>query len=209
MKKIIDTDLGQWVVRKIGGKIIMTSLKKRKKIKLSENQQGAQRRFIKAVAYAKWQMDKPEMKALYETGINKKKLSAYTVALTDALKAPEVDLIETINYYGAVGDTIVISAIDDFKVHRVLVKIIDSDGNRIECGEAVQHGFRSALWTYTATVENFCLDRTRIVATAFDYPGNEGTLETSCVHSFGRPTPAEKTDKSCGKLNKTSKRKNP
>jgi hypothetical protein len=49
--------------------------------------------------------------------------SAYSAALTDYLKAPKINAIDTDYFKGAVGDVIWIVALDDFKIQRLTVTI--------------------------------------------------------------------------------------
>ena len=91
MKNNIIRALLLWIRRKIEqtfhcGETCQVKHPKRKRSS-SKSQLINQDRFRQAAAHAKVQMRDPEMKAAYETGINKKKQSAYAVAFIDALKA--------------------------------------------------------------------------------------------------------------------------
>jgi hypothetical protein len=178
MKTKICDLLVRWIVSKTSsGKIIF---KREKPRKASPSRSIAQRdhqdRFRMAAAYASNQMRDAETKAMYETGINKKKNSAYAVAISDALNAPKVHEIDTVGYEGAVNSIIAINASDDFRVVSVNVTIQDPDGKLLETGEAIQHPFNRNLWSYTTTVKNSRLPGSTISATAYDLPGNETTL---------------------------------
>ncbi|CAN5384480.1 hypothetical protein BH10BAC4_BH10BAC4_21860 [soil metagenome] len=166
----------EWSIRKVGGSIRIKQIQRKpyKRRNVSESQTTAQTRFGKAVEFANVQMSLPERKALYQTGINQKKRSAYMVAVSDALVAPTVRTIDATGYTGAVGDIISITAVDDFKVVRVHVVITDPDGCVLERGEADNSGY-VFRWMYTATVANSTLKGTTISATAFDLPRNEST----------------------------------
>ena len=102
----------------------------------------------------------------------------YSRALEDFLSPPVVKLINTRNYKGAGGDTIVIRAVDDFRVTGVRVEIYAADGKLLEAGNADQDT-NGIDWTYTATETNPGPAGSKIRAIATDVPGNEGTLEVT------------------------------
>lgn len=169
--------LGDVVVyREHRGKIIMSNRPKRGG-EPTESQRLAKVRFMRGVQYAKAQLEDPAAKAEYETGINNQKNSAFMVALTDYLTAPRVDLIDTALYQGAVGDTIAITAGDDFKVVSVYVMIMGSTGDVIEQGAAVAQPNSFDDWRYTATVANATLPGTKIIVTVRDKPNNATVVE--------------------------------
>ncbi|CAN5570874.1 hypothetical protein BH10BAC4_BH10BAC4_23360 [soil metagenome] len=168
-------------LRKVAGRLVVTNRPKVKMRQASEDQLAVQKKFLKASRYAKGQVDKPEKKAMYETGITSKKKSAFLVALSDSLIAPEVNEIKTAAYNGAVGDIIKIDATDDFKVMRVAVVISDSNGAELEQGDAVQDADYLETWRYTALVANPTVLGSSISVTAFDFAGNETLLKKVIV----------------------------
>ena len=103
-------------------------------------------------------------------------ISVLNLALSDYIKAPKVDGIDSSAYQGAVGNQILIKASDDFKVDSVKVTILDSAGGVIEDGDAMQQG-DSDDWTYQASVANPTLAGSKINVKATDLPGNETTRE--------------------------------
>ena len=181
MKTTISKKLARWFREKIGGthrhtkNAFADALKRRKS--LSPAQTITRGRFYLAVEYAKAQMCDPEMRALYQSRINRRNMSAYGVAVTDALNAPDVRLIDDDNYRGGVGDVITIRAWDDFMVARVRVILSDTHGTELERGEAIQDRGNIFMWKYTATRANRTLAGTTITATAFDFPGNQASLQ--------------------------------
>jgi hypothetical protein len=169
--------LGEKVsVRKVNGRIVVTNRPNRKLGPPSGKQEAVQQKFLEAVNYAKQQLQQEESRSLYEAGITARKKSALIVAITDYLNAPRVDLIETGEYQGNIGDKIQVKAVDDFKVAAVKIVITDSDGNILEKGEA-EADLKLYHWNYVAKVANPSVAGTRITATAFDRPGNKGQLE--------------------------------
>ncbi len=170
--------LGNTVVyRTIGDQIQMVNKPKKRKT-ISDKQQGVQTNFLKARNYAIRQTANPDFKKLYESGITKKKGSAYMVAMSDYLNAPTIDLIDTFAYKGNVGDVIEVEARDDFRVTAVKVTITDGGGNLLEEGDAQQAEVTGA-WVYKATVANLAVTGSVIKAIAFDRPGNSTPQEVT------------------------------
>lgn len=129
-------------------------------------------RFLDAVQYAKRQVAKDDVKALYATGISKKKNSAYQVAVSDYLGAPKIKQIDADAYRGAAGKAIQVYASDDFKVASVAVVITSAAGEEIERGEATVAMDLRDVWVYTTTSENPSFAGSSITATVKDIPGN-------------------------------------
>ena len=144
---------------------------------MTDKSEQARERFLDAAYYASKQSADPASRALYEKGITEKVKSAYAAALSDYLVAPKVDSINTIDYKGQVGNPIAIRAKDDFMVTRVKVEILDASGTIIEDGDAVTDDSARNLWSYPAKALNATPAGTTIRATAFDKPGNTGSLE--------------------------------
>jgi hypothetical protein len=176
MKVIIDNAL----LYEIIGNMIGKGTRKKRKQPLSERQRAQRERFADASDYAKMQMTDEVRKARYRARINNAHTSAYSVALADALNPPTVKYLNTTAYLGVAGNVITIKAVDDFEVTRVLVQIKSPDGTMIEHGAAVKDKRRPFIWRYIATVMNPALYGTIVSATAYDHPGNQATLETTC-----------------------------
>ncbi|MBS1976324.1 MAG: hypothetical protein JST46_03075 [Bacteroidetes bacterium] len=137
----------------------------------------ARARFNAAAQYAKAQISIPESRALYMTGLTAQKRTAYLVAMTDFLHSPETNFTNIRGYRGRIGDAIVINAVDDFKVTKVDVEILDAAGAIIEEGAAVNNPGKPGEWTYAATVVNSNLSGTKLRAIAYDHAGNTGEAE--------------------------------
>ena len=144
----------------------------------SEKQEIVQQRFLEAVQYSKQQMADEESREMHESAVPDKGRSARLVAMTDYLSVPKLRDIDTSGYLGNVGNTIQIWATDDFMVTGVKVTVKDKSGKVIEAGEAEPDG-KVNIWKYKATVSNPSLKGTTIQATAFDRPGNKGSLEVT------------------------------
>ncbi len=133
-------------------------------------------RFKRAAAYATSVMDNPTLKAEYQLTA-KLGQSAFNKAFSDYQKAPEIyQDIDLATYTGAIGETIEISAIDDFRVQSVHVKLVSVSDAIIEQGLAVQSP-NGLDWVYTITVENSDVAGSKLVITATDLPGNKTVLE--------------------------------
>jgi hypothetical protein len=161
--------------RTINGQIQMANKPKKRKF-FSPRQREIQAEFFKARNYAKRQLLNPDFRKLYETGVTLKKKSAYLVAMSDYLNAPEIDMVDTLSYKGNVGDVIEVEARDDFMVTAVKISITDGDGNLLEEGDARQAEIKE-VWSYKATVANLAVKGSVVKAIAFDRPGNSTPLE--------------------------------
>ena len=164
------------VYRELRGKLIMSN-KPKKVTSLSEAQQTARSRFQRAAFYAKRQMSNPETKALYATGVNDSKFTAFVVALTDYLKAPVIHEVDASAYTGASGQAIDVKATDDFQVKSVQVSIDDPTGVSIEKGEATLTVDAPEQWRYITTAVASLLPGTKITAYARDVAGNVTAFE--------------------------------
>jgi hypothetical protein len=169
--------LGDVVVyRETRGKMIMSN-RPRKPSQPTEHQKNFKAKFLQAVQYAKGQMLDPVAKAEYATGINDKLISAYGVAVTDFLKSPKITGIDVNGYQGLAGDTIVIEALDDFKVTSVAVEIRSALDELLEEGQASQNPVNGLSWNYVATQPNSSLAGTKLIVRAMDKPRNVTTQE--------------------------------
>ncbi|MEO5980000.1 MAG: hypothetical protein ABIS36_23235 [Chryseolinea sp.] len=167
--------IGNLVLRQVNGKTILCNAPaKRKADKLTEHQIETRRRFVLATEYARAHMTNPELKALYETGITKKKRTAYLVAMSDYLKPPSIRAIEFSGNRGKVGKLVLIDAVDDFKVVSVYVKI-ESAGSLIECGEAKYELSAGGSWRYVVTKNNGVPMGSIVTVSAEDFAGNVAT----------------------------------
>lgn len=131
--------------------------------------------FKRAVRYAKSAMLDPALKADYAAKVGTWQ-TPYNVAFRDAFRAPEVHSVISQGYHGQVGDILVISASDDFKVAAVKVSVFNADGSLIETGDAFEET-KSLNWVYTVTQANATLAGSLIRVSAIDLPGNESTVE--------------------------------
>ena len=89
-------------------------------------------------------------------------------------------------YKGLPGDIITVNARDNFEVVKVQVAIYSPADVLIEGGFAVANS-DGISWNYVITQGNNEVSGSKIKATAFDMPGNQGSL-TSPAHSPQSPT---------------------
>lgn len=170
--------IGNAVMRRRGDKTYMSSRPKPRTRELSEKEAAHRERFRRATIYAKGIVASIEAKAPYEQAAKSRNLSAFVVAVTDYLKSPVVEAVNTSRYTGKVGDTVIVRATDDFKVESVRVTITAADGSVNESGMAIQD-LISQEWTYLATQANAFIAGTTIKAVATDKPGNEAEMEVT------------------------------
>jgi hypothetical protein len=154
----------QWFGRTVVGKIPSGPSS------LTPTMAAAREKFRNAANWAKAALANALVQALYKEKAGQG-ISAHNLALADYIRAPRVAEIKTDGYTGAVGSTIEVLAVDDFKVQSVLVTILAPNGNILEQGNAMQPQ-PDALWVYTATVANPSLPGSRIKVVAKDLPGN-------------------------------------
>ncbi|MCK9421471.1 MAG: hypothetical protein M0Q38_02630 [Bacteroidales bacterium] len=121
------------LARNRNGKTFMVIPKTKSKKEANENQVNARRKFTLASRYAKTVLQDPDKLVAY-TAKSHDGLSPYILALTDYLRPPFVDQIDTSGYHGNPGDKIGVTAIDDFGLTEVTVRIADLSGALIEEG---------------------------------------------------------------------------
>jgi hypothetical protein len=168
------------VFRQVGNKTIVATVPQQSG-PISEKQQVQRSKFQEAALYAKGQLSDPASKAEYALAAkadSNEYASAYTVAVADFLNAPDIKQIDLTHYQGNVGNTILITVTDDFKVTDVQVTISNPDGSLVESGNAVQQANVND-WLYTATVQNDVLAGDKITIRAHDKAGNEDLEEKS------------------------------
>jgi hypothetical protein len=167
--------IGDEIVFRQVGKRTVFSKRPRKSNVLSPNQQVQRDFFKNAVLFAKTMLLDPAVRIDYENRAAQAGLpSAYVAAMTDYLKAPEINLLATDFYTGAVGSIIWITVLDAFKIQEMTVTLTDANGALIETGVALPEEGR---WKYVATQPNALVAGTKVIVTAKDRPGKEARVE--------------------------------
>lgn len=162
--------IDNWVYRKYGSRTVLA-----RRPEFSGPPSAAQlmvrEKFRAAAVYAKAALADPVARAVYQVVAEARGLSLFALVVSDYLKAPVVEAIDTTGYHGLVGQSIKVMASDDFAVVGVTVAIRDAADELIEQGPAVLAG---GQWTYTATAAVPAQATVAIEATATDRPGHTG-----------------------------------
>ncbi|HYG37897.1 MAG TPA: hypothetical protein VD908_04725 [Cytophagales bacterium] len=109
-------------------------LKAKKPKTQSPKQKENRGKFKKATWFAKMMMEDPVKKAEYWEKAKKLKLpNAYTAAITEYMRSPEIVDVDISGFKGKAGDEIKVTARKkDFEVEMVEVIIVDGEGKVIE-----------------------------------------------------------------------------
>jgi hypothetical protein len=151
------------------GKTVVSKVPQKRKSD-SEAQKEHQRKFQRAVLYAKSATADAVTGEAYKKAA-KRGQTGYNVAVADFFQAPDIWNIDVSGYAGQPGDLIRIQVSDNFMVKEVRVTISNADGSLVEEGAAVSDAV-GYVWTYAATAVNDSLEGDRIEITASDLPGN-------------------------------------
>ena len=168
---------GEIVFKEWQGKIIMAHSPSTEGREWSPAQIEHRKVFRQATVYGKTFMADPEAHAVYESAAKSQGKPLFSVIMADFLNAPSVDEIDLSEYSGQAGETIRVTAHDDFAVTGVHVAITTSEGNEIEAGEAVETPAGSGQWVYTPTQAVEVGTTVRIAVTATDRAGGMGDAE--------------------------------
>ena len=146
---------GQMVFRSWNGKTFI-SVAPRKPKKQSPLQKENRLKFKKAAGFAKSMMKDPAKKAEYQEIATKLKLpNAYTAAITDYMRNPEINEVDISNYSGKEDEEIqVVARKKGFEIQEVEVIIVDKNGEVIEEGKAAKGSGSDWLYKTRATTED-------------------------------------------------------
>jgi hypothetical protein len=186
MSKLKDkTEVGSFfgeavTVTKVNNRLVVKNRPKRngKKRVLTENEIAQQDHFKQAARYASFVQNNEELNVLYAARKRSKYESAYTVALADFHNAPKISDLIVNKEETDDKDEIQVNASDDFMVMRVSVEIFAADGSLIERGNATQNTEKYIdCWFYIPAVAQPTQPGMKIIATAYDRPGNKTARE--------------------------------
>jgi hypothetical protein len=164
------------VLRQRGGRTMLSSRPVQSGI-VTDKQAAQRERFRKAAQYARASMLTPDVKAEYASTVKDDVfMNAFSAAVADYLKAPEIASVNFDSYKGKTGDGIIVRSAVDYKLVSVKVSIQKADGTAVESGNAVSSGSRLE-WLYTATTTIADITGLKLVITAIDRPGNQVTIE--------------------------------
>jgi len=141
----------------------------------SELRKKQRLRFKEATGYAKKAMSDLLLKQAYQSKC-KQRQTAYARAIQDYLLPPSIEEINLSNYTDEPDSFIRVYATDDFQVKQVYVRIVDEKGDAIEAGFAGREG-KSDWWKFATTVPNRLSEGGKVIAVAYDLPGNKTTKE--------------------------------
>lgn len=163
------------VYRRRGGKTFVSRRPIINKDRLpSAAQLVIQEKFKEGIIYSQRANAIPALKEAYTLAATGNQ-TPYNRAFIDFQTPPKfVGQPDMKGYSGQVGDTIIVKAIDDFRVDRVHV-MVEANSSLIEEGEAVMD-VNGIDWKYTATQANATLAGTQLTFKAYDLPGNEAVL---------------------------------
>lgn len=136
----------------------------------SEAQLRQMQTFKEATFYAKKVIKDPVTKAAYAQRA-KPGQSAYSVAISDYMTAPDISLVDFSLYDGKKGSPLTIRASDDHMVTEVQVAIYDANGVLLEEGSATPEE-NGLDWTYTTQKATTEVQGNRLEIKATDLPGN-------------------------------------
>jgi hypothetical protein len=157
------------VFKHYGNKTVVSAYPDMSKVKLSAKQKKENKRFRKAMAYARSQMSDPESKAAYKakaTGLQK----PHNVAIADFYHSPEIGHVDVSISRDNRADRIFIEAWDDFMVIKVEVELTGDDGKQNEMGRAMQ--INEDKWLYVVQGIYSSAEGLKITVRAWDKPGN-------------------------------------
>ncbi len=168
--------MGNVVFRKYHDEVIMAHVPDMSGHTPTDKQVSHRQRFKLAVLYGHTVLADPAKKAIYEATAKAKGLSVFAVTVADFLNAPVVEQIDVSAYNGKAGDTLRITASDDFAGTGVEVTIHDTGGTVLEHGAATAADGR---WNYVSTTDLPPGHPISIEVTATDRPGHKTTkMET-------------------------------
>jgi hypothetical protein len=156
------------VFRERAGQIVVAPRPRRTPRVGTPAQLAVRERFSRAAAFGRSVMADPALRAIY-AGDPANERRCYLAAMTDALRAPVIDALETTAFRGAIGDPIVIRARDDHAVITVRVAVKDATGVVLEQGPA---SAADGAWRYEMTRSVAAGSTVTVAATAMDRPGN-------------------------------------
>jgi hypothetical protein len=164
--------MGNVVFRKYHDEVIMAQVPDMSGVTPSAAQVAHRERFKLAVLYGHTVLADPAKKAIYEATAKAKGIPVFALTVAHFLRAPLVDQIDLSTYTGKAGESIRITASDDFAVAGVEVTIHDTGGAVLEQGAATA---ADGVWNYVTTTNLPAGQQVSIEVTATDRPGHKTT----------------------------------
>jgi len=141
----------------------------------SEAYEKCKLRFKEATGYAKRVMNDLALKQAYKKRA-KARQTAYARAVQDFFSAPVIQEIDLSNYTGEANSFIRVYATDDFRVNEVEVRIENEQSQEVATGLAIQEE-NADWWKFIVSEAHVFPTGGKVIATAYDLPGNETTKE--------------------------------
>jgi hypothetical protein len=163
---------GNVVFRKDHDEIILAQAPDKSGVAPPEKQRTHRERFKLAVLYGKTVMADPARKAVYEARAKARGQPAFALRAADFLHGPVVEQIDLSRYTGQAGETLRITASDDFGVTGVAVAVHDTTGAMLEQGAATA---ADGQWTHVTTTALPTGRQVSLEVTASDRSGHKGT----------------------------------
>ena len=130
--------------------------------------------FAQAIAYVAAARQEPELYTPYQQAGKLKGKRACDLAHSDFRNPPVITDIDLSAYTGSPGQRILVQAVDDFEVVRLVVTVAKVDHEVIEIGTSAQVP-ETGAWRYVTQLSAAGLQVVTIHVTAFDRPGNAVT----------------------------------
>jgi hypothetical protein len=142
------------VFRSFNGKTYMYNRPSKPK-KQSPQQKENRTKFSRAVAFAKKMMTDEAKKVEYKAIAKQQKLpNAYTAAVTEYMRKPEIREVDTTNYTGKENEPIAISVKKKgFEIQEVEVIILNEKGNIVEKGNAIKEWGEKWLFKTSTNID--------------------------------------------------------
>jgi hypothetical protein len=173
--------MGNVVFRKYHDEIIMAQVPDMSGVTPTAKQMAHRQRFKLAVLYGNTVLADRQKRAVYEATAKAKGVPVFALTVADFLHAPAVAEIDLSAYTGKAGETIRITASDDFEVAGVEVAIHDTTGAVLERGAATA---ADGVWNYVTTTDLPPGQQVSIEVTATDRPGHKG-MKTQAAQRSG------------------------
>ncbi|MFA0962409.1 hypothetical protein AB9P05_11455 [Roseivirga sp. BDSF3-8] len=158
------------VYRQRGGKTIVSGRPAKSSKPPTEKQLRHRERFAKASDYAKMAMVHPILSAVYAAEADAMN-SAYTMALKDYMKGPEISGLWLKDFHGRAGDKVGVYAEDNIGITSLKVSMVNEAGELLETGEA-KEVVKNGYYEYTLRADLPTETRIRIEVEAGDLAGN-------------------------------------
>jgi hypothetical protein len=164
--------LGRVVLRRVGDKVVFSRPPIDRRPSNAPNALAARLRFNEAATYSKGIVDSPTRRAPYDAVAADKKQPVFSVIMTDFLRSPVIQSVDTSGYHGQVGDALVVAARTDLPLVGVTMTLRRLDGTEVESGAAT---LTAGKWRYLATQEVPAGAALTLVVTVTDADGIELT----------------------------------